>query len=87
MKQLIVIYTMFTFKQQVILLNENHEVEQSSYIANDLLENAIINYAYQKQAKDITIKGNKRITEKLKVNILKMELNKYNKNDLKIALI
>lgn len=87
MKQLIVIYTMFTFKQQVILLNENHEVEQSSYIANDLLENAIINYAYQKQAKDITIKGNKRITEKLKANILKMELNKYNKNDLKIALI
>lgn len=87
MKQLIVIYTMFTFKQQVILINENHEVEQTSYIANDMLERAIMNYAYQQGVKDITIKGNKKITSKLKDNLLKTEFNNYHKNELKIALI
>lgn len=87
MKQLIVIYTMFTFKQQVILINENHEVEQTSYITNDMLERAIMNYAYQQGVKDITIKGNKKITSKLKDNLLKTEFNNYHKNELKIALI
>lgn len=87
MKQLIVIYTMFTFKQQMVLINENHEVEQTSYIANDKLEAAIMNYAYKQGVKDITIKGNKKVTAKLKDNLLKTEFKLYNKNELKIALI
>lgn len=87
MKQLIVIYTMFTFKQQMVLINENHEVEQTSYIANDKLEAAIMNCAYRQGVKDITIKGNKKVTAKLKDNLLKTEFKLYNKNELKIALI
>ena len=87
MKQLIVIYTMFTFKQQMVLINENHEVEQTSYIANDKLEAEIMNYAYRQGVKDITIKGNKKVTAKLKDNLLKTEFKLYNKNELKIALI
>lgn len=87
MKQLIVIYTMFTFKQQMVLINENHEVEQTSYIANDKLEATIMNYAYRQGVKDITIKGNKKVTAKLKDNLLKTEFKLYNKNELKIALI
>ena len=87
MKQLIIMYSMFTFKQQVIIMNDKNEVEQMSYVANDILEKTVIHYAYQQGIKNVIVRGNKKITAKLKDNLINAEMNNYHKNELVITLI
>lgn len=87
MKQLIVIYNMFSFKQQFIIINDNQEVEQTLYIDHNSIEDSIIRLAYQHDIRNITIKGHFKFTSKIKDNVAKQEFAQYKVNALKIALI
>lgn len=87
MKQLIVIYNMFSFKQQFIIINDNQEVEQTLYVDHNSIEDSIIRLAYQHDIRNITIKGNFKLTSKIRDNVAKQEFAQYKVNALKIALI
>lgn len=87
MKQLIVIYNMFAFKQQCVIINDKQEVEQTLYVDHNTIADSIIKLAYDNEIRNITIKGNMKLTSKIKDNIAKTEFRLYHINALRIALI
>lgn len=76
----------FEMSQQVYILdNENKTFERNDILTKNL-DNYLIKTCYQEKINNVVLTGSKMYNTGIKHRIVSKEIDKYNKNNIKITL-